>query len=340
MDPDDKTEKEKRPRKRSIKNSLTLRFSFLTGRRRAKPFVSEGSFNTSFVEHPEIREGSLNLDGNVAEDIPIRSSEDQKHERIKHINQFVQQSSIAKSKRISLRDPEELFHVVKQIGLGAQGKVFLAIQSHTQMEVAIKQVPVVKMKKEVCLDILNEIEIVSKLKSPYITHYYNSYLKDSTMWIVMEYCGGGSIADILGVASNGLEEEEISEILTQVLRGLTYLHGVSTIHRDIKAGNILLGSKGMAKLADFGISARLDEQSKKRDSVNGTPYWMAPEVIQGENYDTKADIWSLGITAIEMAEGQPPYSDQMRHERFSSSLRTILQPSKILPVVLQLSLIL
>ena len=145
--------------------------------------------------------------------------------------------------------------------------------------------------------------------SPYIVKYYGSYFKDSDLFIIMEYCGAGSVSDIMKIREKTLNEDEIATIIQYTLRGLEYLHLKRKIHRDIKAGNILLNNQAIAKLADFGVAGQLSDTYQKRNTVIGSPYWMAPEVIQEIGYDTVADIWSLGITAIELAEGKPPYAD-------------------------------
>ena len=124
----------------------------------------------------------------------------------------------------------------------------------------------------------------------------------------MEYCAVGSVIDLLTITKKSLTEEQIASILQDTLKGLIYLHNNRKIHRDIKAGNILIDHNGVCKLADFGVSAQLKDTHANQDTVIGTPFWMSPEVISKCKYNKKTDIWSLGITTIEMAEGQPPYS--------------------------------
>lgn len=203
------------------------------------------------------------------------------------------------------KQPEEVFTIVSKLGEGSYGSVFKAIHKDSGHILAIKQVPVDTDLQE----IIKEISIMQQCDSPYVVKYYGSYFKNSDLWIVMEYCGAGSVSDIMRQLKKTLNETEISVILKDTLLGLQYLHSRRKIHRDVKAANILLNLDGNSKLADFGVAGQLTDTMAKRNTVIGTPFWMAPEVIQEIGYDCKADIWSLGITAIEMAEGKPPYAE-------------------------------
>ncbi|KAM5134921.1 serine/threonine-protein kinase 4-like [Mantella aurantiaca] len=203
------------------------------------------------------------------------------------------------------KQPEEVFDVLEKLGEGSYGSVYKASHKETSQIVAIKQIPVESDLQE----IIKEISIMQQCDSPHVVKYYGSYFKNTDLWIVMEYCGGGSVSDIIRLRKQTLKEDEIATILQSTLKGLEYLHFMRKIHRDIKAGNILLNSEGIAKLADFGVAGQLTDTMAKRNTVIGTPFWMAPEVIQEIGYNCVADIWSLGITAIEMAEGKPPYAD-------------------------------
>ncbi|KAG9353421.1 hypothetical protein JZ751_018017 [Albula glossodonta] len=203
------------------------------------------------------------------------------------------------------KKPEEVFDLLEKLGEGSYGSVFKANYKETGEIVAIKQVPVESDLQE----IIKEISIMQQCNSPHVVRYYGSYFKDSDLWIVMEYCGAGSILDIIRLRNKTLSEDEIATVVQSTLKGLEYLHFMRKIHRDIKAGNILLNAEGQAKLADFGVAGQLTDTMAKRNTVIGTPFWMAPEVIQEIGYNCVADIWSLGITAIEMAEGKPPYAD-------------------------------
>ncbi|KAG5854728.1 hypothetical protein ANANG_G00040860 [Anguilla anguilla] len=202
-------------------------------------------------------------------------------------------------------DPEKLFSDLREIGHGSFGAVYFARDIRTNEVVAIKKMSYSgKQSNEKWQDIIKEVKFLQKLRHPNTIEYRGCYLREHTAWLVMEYCLG-SASDLLEVHKKPLQEVEIAAITHGALQGLAYLHSHNMIHRDVKAGNILLTEPGQVKLGDFGSASII----APANSFVGTPYWMAPEVIlamdEGQ-YDGKVDVWSLGITCIELAERKPP----------------------------------
>ncbi|KAM3707003.1 hypothetical protein ACB098_03G192300 [Castanea mollissima] len=216
-------------------------------------------------------------------------------------------SSIAES-FVNREDVSTKYELLNELGKGSYGAVYRARDLRTSELVAIKAISLSE-GEEGYEEICGEIEMLQQCSHPNVVRYLGSYQGEDCLWIVMEYCGGGSVSDLMYVTEEPLEEFQIAFICRETLKGLAYLHSIFKVHRDIKGGNILLTEQGDVKLGDFGVAAQLTRTMSKRNTFIGTPHWMAPEVIQESRYDGKVDVWALGVSAIEMAEGLPPRSE-------------------------------
>ncbi|EJD37987.1 Pkinase-domain-containing protein [Auricularia subglabra TFB-10046 SS5] len=209
----------------------------------------------------------------------------------------------------------QLYKRLEVVGKGAYGSVHRGVHIATGQVVAIKIINLDTADDDV-EDIQHEVALLAQLRGGdqnNITRYYGCWLDGPRVWIVMDFASGGSVRTLMKALPSGIVEERyVVVIVREVLVALAYLHKANVIHRDIKAANILITSSGRVLLCDFGVAALLATTQSKRTTFVGTPYWMAPEVITtGSLYDTKADIWSLGITVYEMAMGAPPHADQV-----------------------------
>ncbi|CAH1783560.1 unnamed protein product [Owenia fusiformis] len=206
-------------------------------------------------------------------------------------------------------DPTEIWEIIGELGDGAFGKVYKAKNKKNGLLAALKQVEI--KDDEELQDFIVEIEILTECKHKNVVGLHEAFLYNNKLWMYIEFCGGGAVDSIMLELEKPLTEPQIRSICKEMVEGLEFLHQNKVIHRDMKAGNVLLTLDGQVKLADFGVSAKNAKTIQKRDSFIGTPYWMAPEVILCETlkdspYDYKADIWSLGVTLIEFAEMEPP----------------------------------
>ncbi|XP_035383528.1 serine/threonine-protein kinase 10 [Electrophorus electricus] len=227
-------------------------------------------------------------------------------------------------------NPNDIWEVVGELGDGAFGKVYKA---HNKESGALAAAKVIEAKSEEDLeDYMVEIDILASCNHQYIVKLLDAFFYEQKLWIMIEFCPGGAVDAIMLELDRGLTEQQIQVVCRQMLEALVYLHTMKIIHRDLKAGNILLTLDGNIKLADFGVSAKNMKTLQRRDTFIGTPYWMAPEVVMCETtkdtpYDYKADIWSLGITLIELAQIEPPH-----HEL--NPMRVLLKVAKSEPPTL------
>ncbi|KAL7403886.1 hypothetical protein ABVT39_006417 [Epinephelus coioides] len=235
-------------------------------------------------------------------------------------------------------NPEEVWEIIGELGDGAFGKVFKAQNKQTGILAAAK---VIDTKTEEELeDYMVEIDILASCDHQNIVKLLDAFYYEGKLWILIEFCAGGAVDAVMLELERPLTEPQIRVVCKQTLQALVYLHDNKIIHRDLKAGNILLTLDGDVKLADFGVSAKNTKTLQRRDSFIGTPYWMAPEVVMCETskdrpYDYKADIWSLGVTLIELAQIEPP-NHEMNPMRVllkiaKSDPPTLMQPSRWSP---------
>jgi len=196
---------------------------------------------------------------------------------------------------------------MKKIGEGTFGDVFVGLDIRSLEKVAIKKMDLKENYEE---DVITEVDMMNTLRHPNVVKYISAYRVQDFLWIIMEFMGGGSLTDILDLHKIlDIKEEYIARFMVESLKALEYIHSLHRIHRDVKSDNILLNTYCQIKLADFGYTVQLTDSKSKRTTTIGTPYWEAPEVITGDLYDSKVDIWSLGVMALELSEGEPPYMD-------------------------------
>ncbi|KAH7721881.1 CRE-MAX-2 protein [Aphelenchoides avenae] len=214
------------------------------------------------------------------------------------------QQVLAELKQIvNVTNPYDNYTLLEKIGVGATGTVWTARSNATSQIVAVKRMAFKSQPKKEML--LTEIKVMQQYKHKNLVNYIDSYLvEEDDLWVVMDYLEGGNLTEV--VVKTELDEGQIAAVLRECLLALNFLHSHSIIHRDIKSDNILLGLDGSVKLTDFGFCAQIQPGSK-RQTIIGTPYWMAPEIVNKTKYTYKVDIWSLGIMALEMIDGEPPY---------------------------------
>ncbi|KAI9221256.1 kinase-like domain-containing protein [Blastocladiella britannica] len=212
-----------------------------------------------------------------------------------------------KLRQVVSQDDPSIYIKQKKIGQGASGSVYSARHAVTAQQVAIKQMDLATQPRPE--SIINEIIVMRESQHPNVVNFIAAYLVNKELWVIMELMEGGPLNEIID-NNPGMSEPQIASITFETLKGLHHLHSKNIIHRDIKSDNVLMDPRGRVVITDFGFCAKMNDDRSKRATMVGTPYWMAPEVVKQKEYSFKIDVWSLGIMAIEMVEGEPPYLDE------------------------------
>ena len=270
-----------------------------------------GEISTQEVaDHPhEVGEVLRYYVGQISQEEEESSTSSSSSYKIEPLNPLpTGDSDITLDELVTQADPRSIFTDLELIGTGSVGKVYVCIHAQSNQKAAIKKLSLHSHNLGL---LTSEISIMSSLSShPNIVSYHSSFRLASQLWIVMEHMSNGSLASILEYfPAIQFSESLIAYICFETLKGLYYIHSFHKIHRDIKSDNILISETGKIKIADFGFAAQLTEKKDRRNTIVGTPYWMAPELIKGQRYGTNIDVWSVGIMMREMMEGEPPYME-------------------------------
>ncbi|CAF0772544.1 unnamed protein product [Didymodactylos carnosus] len=254
-------------------------------------------------ENTEQKMTDNNNNNNNDHDTPLVQRHKARHSK----KRMTEEEAVKELELVAAKDdPKTRYTIIRKLGSGAAGDVDLALDTKTNTKIAIKRMLWSKQpRKEL---IVSEINVMSQYRFPSIVNFLDCYLRPNELWIVMEFMQGGQLTQI--VEQTILDEGQMAAITKECLGALRFLHSKNIIHRDVKSDNVLVGFDGSVKLTDFGFCAQLANTESLRQTMVGTPYWMAPEVIKKLKYDRKVDIWSLGIMMIEMIDGSPPYINE------------------------------